>query len=650
MLQIVEVKHPTTLRLSEDFLAPYREKGDIFPSLLARSTFLTKYSRGNVETWTDVIKRVVEGNIAQAPGVVRQEAELLFHLLWTGQALPPGRGLWVGGVEGIPADARYNCFYTTLRDISDWTWTTNQLMLGGGVGVGLGDNQTLPVVTPGKARFGVYCRESHPNWDEVQPEGPAFLNGTTPLYRCEDSREGWVEAFRLVLKAAFEGHDQIIDVSDVRPRGEPIRTFGGVSGGPGPLVSLLRSAWEIIRGAQGRHLTSVEKLDVTNHIGKCIKSGNVRRSALIALGDPTDQEFRDAKKDEAAVNSHRHTSNNSIAFRTWDQIHNFDWRALVEDNSDYAEPGFLNFPLIWRTDPGVRGINPCGEIPLEDRGACNLAEVFPAKFRSDMDPAVAFKLITRYTIRQRMTPMLDPEAERVRQETMRLGVAVGGVCDFDYTPDQLSQWYGIVRREADSYADELGVNRPIAVTTIKPSGTISLLTDSSPGAHAPHAPYYIRRVRIALNDAMAQAMIDARVPYQLDEYDSSRQTWVFSFPMKAPHGKISKATQTLRQQFQRQLDLQEYWSDNSVSMTIDFDKATERDEMAALLKEFAPRLKSSSMMATEHCYVQPPYEEIDEATYKEMAAKIDHDSQLVRAGDVDSIQIEACENGVCPVR
>lgn len=647
MLEIVETAKPSQIRLSEAFLAPYRKKGDPFKSLLARSTYLTKYCRGNVETWTDTIRRVVEGNVSLAPGVSQKEAEQLFHLFWTGQALPPGRGLWTGGVDGIPTDARYNCYATTLYGVDDWCWTANQLMLGGGVGVGLGALGSMPTVSAAPARFAIWCRSDHPNLGEVNPEGPSFLNGSTPVYRCEDSREGWVEALRRVLTAAFEGQDIVVDVSDVRPRGEPIRTFGGIACGPGPLSNLLRASWEIIRGAAGRKINSVEALDITNHIGLCIKSGNVRRSALIVLGDAYDQAFRDAKKDFQAVISHRHTSNNSIVFRSWGEIQNFDWAGLVEDASEFGEPGIINLPLIHRTDPGVTGINPCGEIPLHDREACNLVEIFPAQFKDSTDPEAAFRLTTRYSLRQRLSPMLDPKADAIRVKNMRVGVGLGGICDFDWTPETLSAWYGIVRQEADSYADELRVNRPNAVTTVKPSGTISLLNGSSPGVHAPHAPYYIRRTRIAKNDPMAAAMMEAGVPFEEDVYDKSGHTWVFSFPTKAPHAKTSKTTETVREQFQRQADVQAYWADNAVSATLNFDPNKDREELASCLREFVPRLKSTSCLPSSHGYAQAPYEECSREEYEKMYALINHEHPLVNGGD---IEVESCESGVCPIR
>lgn len=170
MLIVNATLKPTRFRFSVDFLSPYYRKGDPFQSLLARSTYLTKYCRDN-ESWTDTIRRVVESNLSLAASMNESEAKSLFHLFWTGQALPPGRGLWTGGVEGIPADARYNCWYTTLYGIDDWCWTANQLMLGGGVGVGLSEVDALPVVqrTPA-ARFAVRCSEIHPNFSEVNPD------------------------------------------------------------------------------------------------------------------------------------------------------------------------------------------------------------------------------------------------------------------------------------------------------------------------------------------------------------------------------------------------------------------------------------------------------------------------------------------------
>jgi len=642
---ILTANPPKQIRLTEEFLAPYYYMSDPFKSLLARSTYLTKYSR-NGEVWTDTIRRVVEGNTSLASNVSSSEAEKLFHYFWTGQALPPGRGLWTGGVEGIPSDARYNCWFTTLYGVDDWCWTANQLMLGGGVGVGLAEIGSLPMVSRNPSRLAVWCNETHVNLSEVNPDAKSYLNGQTPVLRVPDSREGWVEALRQVLTIAFEGKDLIVDVSDVRARGLPIRTFGGIACGPGPLVNLLRNSWSIIRNAVGRKLSSVEALDITNYIGLCIKAGNVRRSALIVLGDAQDQPFRDAKKDFEKVRSHRHTSNNSIVFRSWEQIANFDWEALVEDNLEFGEPGILNLPLVWATDRDAKGVNPCGEQALHDREACNLAEVFPAQFEAHTNPTDVLRLVTRYCLRQRLTPLTDPKSQEVGNKNMRVGVGLGGLCDFDWTRGTLRQFYGTCRDEANRYAEELGVAAPLTVTTVKPSGTISLLNGSSPGIHAPYAPHYIRRTRIAKNDPLAAAMIEARVPHEEDVYDKTGYTWVFSFPTKAAHTKFTVQTETVRDQFERQKLVQEAWADNAVSATLSFEVA-EKQELTACLKEYVPFLKSTSVLNKVHGYVQPPYEVISEEQYGLMYSNINHKHPLVRGGEME---VEECAGGICPTR
>jgi hypothetical protein len=646
-MMIVTPSPKKTFRLSRSFLDSYYQKGDPFRSLLARSTYLTKYSRDG-EAWSDTIRRVVEASLSLDPNATEQEGELLYHLFWTGQALPPGRGLWTGGVEGIPADARYNCWYTTVYSPEDWCWTANMLMLGGGVGVGLGHVGEMPSVSAAPSRFAVWCAEGHPNLDEVRPDPKSFLNGQTPVYIVPDSREGWVEALRRVLAAAWEGRDLIVDVSHVRPRGLPIKTFGGIACGPGPLTSLLRNVWAIVRGAGGRKLTSVEALDITNFIGLCIKAGNVRRSALIALGDADDQDFRSAKKDFEAVKSHRHTSNNSIVFRSWSQIQNFDWRGLVDDIffNGSGEPGLLNLPLVWKTDPGAKGVNPCGEQALHDREACNLAEVFPAMFESRTDKSLAFKLVTRYCLRQRLTPLMDPTSQKVGEANMRVGVGIGGLCDFAWTEDQLSAWYRDCREEATAYAESLGVASPITVTTVKPSGTISLLNGSSPGIHAPYAPYYLRRTRIAKNDPLALSLIEAGVPFEDCIYDKTGHTWVFAFPTKARHTNTTVLTETIREQFERQAAVQRSWADNAVSATLSASE-DEREELIKCFAEYAPQLKSTSCLPKAHGYAQAPYEECSAETFQSLYDQINHDHPLTRGGEMEA---DECAGGVCPIR
>jgi ribonucleoside-diphosphate reductase alpha chain len=290
----------------------------------------------------------------------------------------------------------------------------------------------------------------------------------------------------------------------------------------------------------------------------------------------------------------------------------------------------------------------CGEQFLHDRESCNLAEIFPANFEDSTDPNVAFQLVTRYTLRQRMTPLLDPQSHAIGQKNMRLGVSLGGICDFDWSPAMLAAWFKNVREAANVYADELGVARPLTVTTVKPSGTISLLNGSSPGIHAPYAPYYIRRIRLAKNDPMFYPLYEAGVPYEDCIYDKTGNTWVLSFPMKARHTRVTVQSQTLRDQFERQALVQEHWADNAVSSTVTFTD-DERKVLAEHLKEYVPRLKSTSVLPRKHGYSQAPYEEIDASTYAKLVSQINHDHPLGRGGDLMDDGGD-CAGGVCPVR
>lgn len=629
--------------LDSNFLAPYRAAKDPFKSLLARSNYLGKYRREEDSCWTDTIARVVLGNVALDGAVSRDEAERLFDAFWHGYALPPGRGLWTGGVPNIPVDARYNCHYVTLRGADDWCYLADMLMCGGGVGLGLHSIHEMPSVQRGSGRLFVLCSKSHANCGEVMPDDPTQAIG--PHIVVDDTRQGWVEALRSTFHAAYHGTDLFVNVSSIRKRGQPIKTFGGVACGPGPLASLLRSVYAIVRGAQGRRLNSVECLDVTNHIGVCIKSGNVRRSALIVLGNAHDQDFRNAKKDWQAVTSHRHSSNNSIVFETEEQIDAFDFNTLVDDNATYGEPGILNLWRIRQFDPYAEGINPCGEIPLHDREACCLSEVYPALVNDFDKTARIMRLVTRYTLRQRLQPMSDETADFVRKRNMRIGVGLGGICDFSPTARELNAYFNEVHHEGWSYAQDLGVSPPIAVTTVKPSGTISLLNGSSPGIHAPFAPFYIRRTRIGKDEPMAQALLEAGVPAEDCVYDKTGNTFVFSFPMKSD-AKVTVQNETIKDQIERQVMVQTWWADNAVSATLSFAEH-EKQELAGLLKKHIKDLKSTSCLPRAHGYSQPPYEAMTADEYAGMHALIDHTHPLTMGGD---IEIEECEGGVCPIR
>lgn len=633
----------TKIRLSHQFLEQYYRAVDNFPNLLARATYLTKYKREEDTGWTDTIKRVVEGNCNIDKNCTLEEAEKLFHLMWTGQGLAPGRGLWVGGVQGIPVEARYNCYTMVLRGIEDWKWQCNMLMNGGGVGVSLLEIDKLPKVQENpNATLYIACSKSHSDYEEVKPN--TDIPDNELVIYVEDSREGWVEALGTVLDKAFKGISVVINVSGIRSRGSKIVKFGGISAGPSPLVYILRECWNVIRNSAGRKLNSVECLDCTNHIGVGVKSGNVRRSAILILGNHSDRLFRDAKKDYNSVLSHRHSSNNSIALKTLEDVVNFNWESLVEDNLTYGEPGVLNLYKARQTDPLTQCVNPCGEQIMHHREACCLAEVFPSKCDNVYE---ALTLITRYAIRQRLDPFTDSISEKTRKRNMRIGIGLGGIADFDWTPTILSSYYERVKEASYQYCDKLKVNRPITMTTLKPSGTISLLNGSSPGMHAPFDNYYIRRIRVASNDPMVEALSSTGLIWEKCVYDKTGNTLVFSFPINS-ESKITVQNQTVHDQIMRQMMVQNSYTDNAVSCTISFNK-DEVDDLNRCLKEYGPMIKSISCLPKVHGYEQSPYESISKDIYGEMMKNIDNTNRLTTE-QVGDIEIEGCDQGVCPIK
>lgn len=630
------------MTLASDFLAPYRRKRDVFPDLLSRSVYLSKYCRDG-ETWTDTCRRVVEANITLDPEATRAEAEALFDAFWKMKLLPPGRGLFTGGISTLPIMSRYNCAAFTLKSISDFQWLANRLLEGVGVGVGLSAISGLPCVQSGHPRLAILCSTSHPNEGEFATD--EIIDPNSRHYVVEDSRIGWASALRLVLDSAWSGDSITVNVSSIRPRGAPIRTFGGYAPGPGPLVELLRQVWSIVRSRTGGRLSDVNCLDIINHIGACIRSGGVRRSAIIVLGDSNSYGFRTAKHGEA-LPPHRSSSNNSVALWTESDVNHFDWSALVDNCANWGEPGFVNMWKIRQTDNTAVVTNPCSEACLADYDFCCLANMFPSRWSAFDDKDKLTRLITRYAIRQRLEVMEDPLADKTRRKLMRIGVGIGGLCDFKWTKDELTEMYQNVRFEATSYARHLGVNPPITCTVVKPDGTVSSLVGTSSGVHAAYAPYYIRRIRIMDSEPMFGALVDAGVPVETCVYDTSGHTGVFEIPMQR-NASAYTHTETVEQQLKRVIAVQDSWTDQAVSTTLSFGE-DEKRELSDMLRVYGPNIKTLSMLPRKHSYQQAPFEEITEEEYMKRLGKVDMDHPLVYSDD--AVSVEECSTGICPVR
>ena len=457
------------------------------------------------------------------------------------------------------------------------------------------------------------------------------------VYRIEDSREGWVNSVSKLLKAYFgvngeKMNDIEFDYSAIRPEGEPLKTFGGVSSGPRPLRELHESIRDVLNGRIGQRMDSRAIVDLFNLIGKCVVSGNVRRSAEIAFGDPDDITFMDLKDydknpERAAFGW---SSNNSIFARV-----GMDYTEVAKRLRVNGEPGLAwleNMQKFGRMEDGpnwkdkrVKGGNPCLEQSLESYELCCLVETFPARHASLSEYLRTLKFAYLYakTVTLRMTHW--PETNRVMLRNRRIGCSVSGIADFlgKHNLEELRQWldegYHTVQRWDEVYSNWFCIPRSIKTTSVKPSGTVSLLAGATPGMHFPESRIYIRRMRMSKNDPLAIPLRAAgySVVPAIGQEDT---TVVVEMPIKLADGVRVQSEVSMFEQLQLAAFLQRYWADNQVSCTITFDPVSEGPHIAQMLQYFQYQLKGVSFLPKFDYskYPQLPYEAIGEELYEKM--------------------------------
>ena len=399
-----------------------------------------------------------------------------------------------------------------------------------------------------------------------------------------------------------------------------------------------------------------------NLIGKCVVAGNVRRTAEIVFGDPTNEEYLDLKNYE--VNSHRElygwTSNNSI-FAELGMEYNDVCKRIV----DNGEPGFAwleNMRGYSRLKNGkdnkdhrVAGGNPCLEQSLESYELCCLVETFPYNHDSLED----FKKTLKYAYLYAKTVTLGkthwPDTNRVMLRNRRIGCSVSGVAQFitKHGIDELKGWleegYDTIQDWDKMYSDWLAVPRSIKTTSVKPSGTVSLLVGATPGMHYPESRFYIRRVRVGKNSELISPLKDAG--YKIDPaYGSEDVTVVVEVPIDVGEGIRTAGELSIWEQFSLAAFLQRHWADNQVSCTATFDPETEASELPHVLKYFQYKLKGISLLPRKNggAYRQMPYEAIGEAQYKKMVKKL----KPLRFGTVHGEQAivdKFCNNDICEI-
>lgn len=507
-----------------------------------------------------------------------------------------------------------NCGFVSTRTLRDdfaepFCWLMDMLMLGVGVGFDTKGAGSFKVHTPRQG-------------DDV--------------FVVEDSREGWVALLRRVL-TAYSGKGSLpkeIDYSKVRPFGEPIKGFGGTASGPEPLDDLIKSSQEILNTLVGNSITSEAIVDICNLVGRCVVAGNVRRSAEIAFGDPHDPSFLELKNPAVAGDKlyhHRWASNNSIFADV-----GMDYTKVAEMAAVNGEPGFEwleNAQMYSRMgrspdykDMRAMGGNPCLEQTLEDRELCCLVETFPSLHDSYEDFQETLKYAYLYAKSVTLIPTHDERTNAVMMRNRRIGCSMSGIVQAmkRHGRREFLNWcdqgYNYLDNLDGIYSEWLCVPKSIKKTSVKPSGTVSLLPGVTPGIHFPHSEYYIRRIRFQTDSPLVKVLMDNGYHCEPDSY--SPNTTVVSFPIKEEYFDRSKDDVTMWEQLELAAKLQTYWADNQVSVTITFKKSEAKDIKYAL-ELYEDRLKGVSFLPlNDHGYVQAPYETIDEATYKSMSSGV----------------------------
>jgi len=617
---------------------------------LGEIVYLRTYSRfieelGRNETWLETCARAVNGAVEIGAKLSEKDAEKLFDHMYNLRCSLSGRALWQLGtplVQKFNGTSLNNCYFTNIEKIEDFELLFDYLMLGGGVGFSVERSKIhdLP-----KVKAGVSITHERTNdADIIVP----------------DSRSGWRRLLHSTLKSYFEtGRSFSYSTILIRQYGAPLKTFGGTASGPQALIDGIEDISKVLQNREGKKLRSIDVLDIANIIGRIVVSGSSRRSAQIAIGDPDDVLFIRAKNwSTGSVPAWRANSNNSIYADAYDEILPELWKGYDGTGEPY---GLVNRKLARmygrlgekRPDPSIEGFNPCAEIGLADGESCNLATIYLPNIASEKQFCEISELL--YKVQKQVTRLEYPyqKTTDIVKKNARLGQNISGILQATETQvSWLSKGYENLRAFDEKFSKEHNLPESVRLTTVQPSGTLSLLPGVTPGIHPAFARYYIRRVRFGSSDALVDSCRKRGHKVQWDigidgREDHSR--FVVDFPCKSPEGAVLAAEMTAIQQLEWVKRVQTEWADNAVSVTVYYRKEELGQIQEWLSKNYDKNVKSVSfLLHADHNFPLPPYEEIDQATYEKMVAKLDFSTPLTAVpGTVD---FDDCATGACPIK
>jgi len=667
-----------SFNLANEFVAGYKSKKvpwgymDAGGNSVGEITFLRTYSRlkedGTKETWPEVCERVINGmyslqkdhaklnrlpwNDAKAQASAKEAYDRLFNLKWT----PPGRGLWVMGTplvnEQRNSAALQNCSFVSTNSMTKidpakpFAFLMEASMLG--VGVGFDDKGA-------DKDFLIY-----------EPKLPPVV------YQVPDTREGWVDSTSVLINSFLRPEQPVyeFDYSLVRPAGAPIKTFGGTAAGHEPLEKLHNYIRSIFNGRAGEKLTRKDIADIGNLIGVCVVSGNVRRSAELLMGRLDDQDFLNLKNAEVFPERNSYDpanpgwawmSNNSVEVKVGD-----NFSGIIDGISRNGEPGVIWMDVTRKygrlidspnnKDWRAAGYNPCAEQSLESFECCTLVETYLNRHDSLEDFKRTLKFAYLYAKTVTLLPTHWEETNAIMQRNRRIGTSISGIANFADRVGlpTLREWmdagYEVILSHDKNYSEWLGIRESIKTTTVKPSGTVSILAGESPGVHwTPGGQFFLRAIRFGNDDPMLP-LFQASGYVVEPASESPQTTSVVFFPIKSLALRSEKDV-SIYEKTSLAAMAQRHWSDNSVSVTISFSPEEKKD-VGTVLHMFDGQLKTVSFLPMlEGTYPQMPYTQITEEEYESYKLSLlPIDFTDVYAGmAADAIGEKYCSTDFCEV-
>ena len=640
-----------------------RMPSNFLPTSYQEFIHLSRYSRwledkGRRETWEETIDRyfnfftehLEETCNYKLPKKLREELE---DAVLSQRVMPSMRCLMTAG-EALKREniAGYNCSYIAIDKPSSFDEILYVLMNGTGVGFSVERQHVsqLPIVA-----------------DDFHQSDTTIVVG--------DSKLGWAKAFKELVGLLYAGQIPKWDMTKVRPSGAPLKTFGGRASGPEPLESLFTFCVETFNMSAGRRLTSVECHDIVCKVAEIVVVGGVRRSALISLSNLSDDRMRHAKAGQWWNDyGHRALANNSAAYTEKPDIGIFmdEWKALYDSKS--GERGIFNRQSAnmaaiksGRREVGDHefGTNPCSEIILRSREFCNLSEVV---VRANDPRESLLEKVRLATILGTFQSSLvnfkyiSKQWKKNCEEERLLGVSMTGIMDNKYTngklgnlPDLLEELKEEAVKVNAEMAKKLGINQSVAITCVKPSGTVSQLVDAASGIHARHNPFYIRTVRGDKKDPLTQFMVDRGFPVEDDAMNPSH-TSVFSFPVKVDKDAVFRTDMTAIEQLEMWLIYQKHWCEHKPSVTISVKEHEWMEVGAWTYKNFDFMSGVSFLPFSEHTYKQAPYQDCSETEYKDMLLRMPKNvdwsglSEYEKSDMTIGSQELACAAGNCEIQ